>query len=155
APNLTPVPHQQLHIEQLRTLLYAADSQTVSGAPTSIAGARQRRQRIAAAMIQRLEAGVARPLERATCATLARALDALVNSRELVPVDVVLLVARSGLSLAQIQIVIEASANPDTEALLSAYLTAFRPEGTPSSGGTASSIPPTRRASGVISANPR
>ncbi len=147
----SPLHHQSLHIQKLRTLLYAADAHTRQSTPQALAGAHRRRQRIAVAMLERLRSGVPPELSRATGATLARALDALLRVGDLAPTDVLFLVLREELGVGTVRVLIEASVNQEVESLLGAYLAAFQEDlagGTPGELAPAS-IPPTLRPPGA------
>ena len=139
-----PLVHRGLHLQKLQILLHAADANT-----DATPGARECRRLIAAAMLEQLAAGVPRALERATLATLARALDALVTAGDLEPIDALLLVARAGLGQGPLLVLREASQRA-FGGLLETYLGTFQEALDEPPRLDEISIPPTLMAAGMV-----
>ncbi|MFO0659642.1 MAG: serine/threonine-protein kinase [Polyangiaceae bacterium] len=110
-------------IQRLRTLLHLADARTLSEGDESSPAARARARclRVGTLMLQMLASGAPLALHRTICATLARALDALLRDETLDPCDVVLLVAQRNLGIDQVDTLSEASMSPDLGPLFAAY----------------------------------
>jgi hypothetical protein len=110
-------------IQRLRTLLHLADARTLSEGDESSAASRARGRclKVGALMLQMLASGAPIALHRTICATLARALDALLRDETLDPSDAVLLIAQRSLGIEQVDTLSEASMSPDLGPLFAAY----------------------------------
>lgn len=107
---------------RLRALLHLLDAE--GGGDDDDAGAPRihaRRVEAAAILFARLIADARSPLHRTVCATLARALDALVRDGACEPVDLLLVTAARLDDSSDLGTLAEAIMNPDVEALLRAY----------------------------------
>jgi hypothetical protein len=134
APGWAPRPAQPtFHARRLRALLHVVDGD-VGEAPDDEARSarlRDRLRKVALVLVGRYETEVMSPLHRTVSAALARALDALVRTGACDPADVLLVVARVQTEASALDVLSEASMDPDVVHVLSryaAFLRASRPE---------------------------
>ncbi|MGD0675388.1 MAG: protein kinase [Polyangiaceae bacterium] len=122
APVAVP-PHPTLSMRRLRALLHLADGYMGDDELDSPRAVRLRArcQRITRALLERFERGLPPPVRRTIVAALARALDALVRVGNLDPVDALLVVARQVVDPVEIEMLAEASMDPDLVHVLRRY----------------------------------
>lgn len=133
--------HTALRLHQIRALLHVADAPIPGEVPGAASRIRALRKRIASLTRDKLAAHPPAALHRALCATLARALDALVRTGDLDEDDVVLVLARAELTAADARTIAEASMNPHLEAIVAAFAALLPGDGDEAP----ASIPATRR----------
>jgi eukaryotic-like serine/threonine-protein kinase len=117
-----------LRMRRLRALLHLVDSDS-SDAPEDgfrTARLRDRWRRVARALVKRYETEGTSPLHRTVLATLVRALDALVRAEALDPADVLLVVARLQTQASELDVLAEASMDPDVVHVLARYAAFLR-----------------------------
>jgi len=118
-------PRAQLtsHQRHLRALLHLVDAET-----TELEEDPQRRDRVrrtwretASFLLTRLDQASSSPVKRAITATIGRALDALVRDDAVDAADAMLFISARTTDVDIVQILAEASRNPDVQAMLGAY----------------------------------
>lgn len=112
---------------RLRALLHLLDE----GGPTDDDDLRTpmigaRRTEAATVLLRRLAVDGKTPLHRTLCATLARALDAMVRDGTCEPTDLLVVIASGDTTPTDVATIAEASMDPDVEALLGAFAKAAR-----------------------------
>jgi hypothetical protein len=125
APSGRPAqpPHPTLSMRRLRALLHLADGDVGDDeSDPSRAGRRRARcQRIARALLDRVERGPASPVRRTIVAALARSLDAVVRIGVCDVIDAFLLIARHVVDPAELLTFAEAAMNPELVHVLQRY----------------------------------
>jgi len=128
-----PVPAAQttLRMRRMRALLHLVDSDSGNAQDDGARSVRlrDRWRRVARALVSRYETDAASPLHRTVLATLVRALDALVRVEALDPADVLLVVARLQTQASELDVLAEASMDPDVVHVLSRYAAFLRASG--------------------------
>jgi hypothetical protein len=125
APSGRPAlpPHPTLSMRRLRALLHLADGDVGDDeSDPSRAGRRRNRcQRIARAMLGRVERGPPSPVRRTIVAALARSLDAVVRIGACDVIDAFLLIARHVVDPGELLTLAEAAMNPELVHVLQRY----------------------------------
>jgi hypothetical protein len=123
-----PAAQTTLRMRRLRALLHVVDSDAGDGQEDGARTARlrDRWRRVARALVTRYETEAASALHRTVLATLVRALDALVRAGALDPADVLLVVARLQTAASELDVLAEASMDPDVVHVLSRYAVFLR-----------------------------
>ena len=115
--------HATLRLRRLRALLHLADGGTLSNDDPR---ARARRSSIASRLLVRSERERPSILRRTVIAALSRALDALVRSEACEATDAFLVLARTVRDPHELNVLAEASMDPDLDAILATYATVTR-----------------------------
>lgn len=119
------VSHLTLRLRRMRTFLHLVDADGSYGEDVT-GQRRERRMRTAKMLLGRARSDAASPLRRIVCATLARALDALVRDEVCELSDVLVSVADNVLSAHDLATLAEASMMPDFQRSVSAYAELMR-----------------------------
>ena len=121
-----PVPHLTLRLRRLKTLLHLIDADTV-GEGDDAGQLRERRHAVVRLLARRARVDAPSPLRRAVCASLARALDAMIREGSSGVSEALVAVATSASQPGDLEIFAEAVAVVEVQRVFAAYAQLAKP----------------------------
>lgn len=121
-----PVPHLTLRLRRLKTLLHLIDADTV-GEGDDAGLLRERRHAVVRLLARRARVDAPSPLRRAVCASLARALDAMIREGSAGVSEALVAIATSAAQPGDLEIFAEAVAVVEVQRVFATYAQLARP----------------------------